>query len=220
MRRPDIRQSSSLAFVRQLADQHDPGDRQHQDHDKPHQRGGPPRCIVRLAPRLSIALVPRLRRNRRPAMLARLAARTRPPAQQAAAFARITTALRCGAIPRREADRHARSSVPLRPRGGATDRRRPAPRRGLGHRLPRTDRRARACGRRLAISRSRGGARRGAAVRCVGPERPAARHPDRGQGPDRHRRHADRVRLGDLCAAIARRRRRLRRAGARAPARS
>ena len=45
--------------------------------------------------------------------------------------------------------------------------------------------------------------------------RAAARHPDRGQGPDRHRRHADRLRLADLSRPPAGGRRRLRRAGAR-----
>ena len=82
--------------------------------------------------------------------------------------------------------------------------------------LPRTDRRARADDRRLAVSRS---ARRRSktARRCdaSAAERAAARHPDRGQGSDRHGRHADRIRLGDLCRPSPRRRRRLRRAGAR-----
>ena len=55
-----------------------------------------------------------------------------------------------------------------------------------------------AVGRRLALSRPRRGARRGAAARRRAAARAAARHPDRGQGSDRHRRHADRLRLADL----------------------
>ena len=131
------------------------------------------------------------------------------------ASAGAAAALRFGAASRSEADGHARSALPLRPRRRAADRRRPAHRRGAGLRLPRADRGARAGGRRLAISRPARrrwpppGARRGAA------ERPAARRPDRGQGPDRHRRHADRLRLGDLRGPSSGGGRRLRRAGAR-----
>ena len=56
------------------------------------------------------------------------------------------------------------------------------------------------------------GAGRGAPARRRAAARPAARRPDRGQGSDRHRRHADRLWLADLSRPPAGRGRLLRRA--------
>ena len=110
--------------------------------------------------------------------------------------------------------RDDRPALADRPRGRPANRRAAAQRRGAGHGLSRPDRGARGCRRRVAMARSRPGAGRSAAARRRGPARSAPRHPDRGQGFDRHVGHADRLRLADLSRAPPAGRRVLRGAGA------
>ena len=58
LRRPDIRQSSSLAIAVSSRTRTTPANRKHQDHDKPHQRGGLPRVVIPCAAFVHIALPP------------------------------------------------------------------------------------------------------------------------------------------------------------------
>ena len=107
--------------------------------------------------------------------------------------------------------RNERRRTPDRERGRCTPRSRDTLGRDPGTRLPRP-RRGPRCGQGLGVAGSR--ARSGAGARCR-PRRPARRaegRAGRGQGRDRHLRHADPARLADLSRQPPLCRRRLRRA--------